>query len=120
MADAGDMLVSTAYLQKYLVDFGNEKMEANWARTQRLHQVFEEKMLHKQVLLCCHAATFLPGCELHTSAMLGPVHRETLTAITCNRQAEHRRVQPLLLVCCYLASKHVLASLMCHLMTSLQ
>ena len=53
MADAGKMLVGEAYLQKYLVDFGNEKMEANWARTERLHQLFERKMLFQQVLHAC-------------------------------------------------------------------
>lgn len=52
MADAGRMLVDEAYLQKYLVDFGNEKMEANWARTTRLHHLFQQKMLQQVRCLC--------------------------------------------------------------------
>ena len=51
VADAGKMLVDETYLQKYLVDFGNEKMEANWARTERFHDLFHQKMLLQQVLL---------------------------------------------------------------------
>ncbi|DBA73560.1 TPA: hypothetical protein ACH3X2_009802 [Trebouxia sp. C0005] len=50
VADAGRMLVDEAYLQKYLVDFGNEKMEANWARTTRLHHLFQQKMLQQEPL----------------------------------------------------------------------
>lgn len=50
VADAGRMLVDAAYLQKYLVDFGNEKMEANWARTTRLHHLFQQKMLQQESL----------------------------------------------------------------------
>lgn len=53
VADAGHMLVDEAYLQKYLVEFGNEKMEANWARTERLHQLFEQKMLSQKVTAAC-------------------------------------------------------------------
>lgn len=49
MADEGRLLVDTAYLQKYLVDFGNEKMEANWARTARLHHLFKDQLLSQQV-----------------------------------------------------------------------
>ncbi len=52
VADAGRMLVDKAYLQKYLVDFGNEKMEANWARTARLHHLFQQKMLQQVRSLC--------------------------------------------------------------------
>ncbi len=52
VADAGRMLVDAAYLQKYLVDFGNEKMEANWERTTRLHHVFQQKMLQHVRCLC--------------------------------------------------------------------
>ena len=63
MADEGRLIVDTAYLQKYLVDFGNEKMEANWARTARLHHLFKDQLLFQQVRLygshalysiCCH------------------------------------------------------------------
>ena len=49
VADEGRLLVDTAYLQKYLVDFGNEKMEANWARTARLHHLFKDQLLSQQV-----------------------------------------------------------------------
>ncbi len=52
MADAGRMLVDKDYLQKYLVDFGNEKMEANWERTTRLHHLFQQKMLQQVRCLC--------------------------------------------------------------------
>lgn len=52
MADAGRMLVDKDYLQKYLVDFGNEKMEANWARTTRLHHLFQQKMMQLVSALC--------------------------------------------------------------------
>ncbi len=52
VADAGHMLVDAAYLQKYLVDFGNEKMEANWARTTRLHHLFQQKMMQLVSALC--------------------------------------------------------------------
>ena len=51
MADEGRMLVDPSYVQKYLVDFGNDKMEANWSRTERLHQLFQDKMLNQQVML---------------------------------------------------------------------
>ncbi|KAL0023672.1 hypothetical protein WJX77_012323 [Trebouxia sp. C0004] len=50
VADAGRMLVDKDYLQKYLVDFGNEKMEANWARTTRLHHLFQQKMMQLESL----------------------------------------------------------------------
>lgn len=49
VAHEGRLLVDTAYLHKYLVDFGNEKMEANWARTQRLHHLFKDQLLSPQV-----------------------------------------------------------------------
>jgi len=52
VADAGRMLVDKDYLQKYLVDFGNEKMEANWERTTRLHHLFQQKMLQQVRCLC--------------------------------------------------------------------
>ena len=55
MAHQGRMLVDQAYLQEYLVDFGNEKMEANWERTARLHQLFKEQMLSPQVSCCIQA-----------------------------------------------------------------
>ena len=45
VADHGQMLVSLEYLHKYLVDFGNEKMEANWDRTKRFAALFAQKML---------------------------------------------------------------------------
>ena len=49
VAHEGRLLVDTAYLQKSLVDFGNEKMEANWARTDRLHLLFKDQLLSQQV-----------------------------------------------------------------------
>lgn len=52
MAHEGRLLVDTAYLQKYLVDFGNEKMEANWARTARLCHLFKDQLLSQQVRMC--------------------------------------------------------------------
>ena len=45
LADEGQMLVSQHYLRKYLVDFSNEKMHANWDRTHRFAMLFEQKML---------------------------------------------------------------------------
>lgn len=52
VADAGRMLVDKEYLQKYLVDFGNEKMEANWERTTRLQHLFQQKMLQQVRSIC--------------------------------------------------------------------
>ena len=50
MADEGRRLVDSSYIQKYLVGFGNDKMEANWSRTDRLHHLFQDMMLKEQVL----------------------------------------------------------------------
>lgn len=56
VADEGQMLVSQEYLRKYLVDFGNEKMEANWHRTQRFAALFTQKMLAPPSQLVCALA----------------------------------------------------------------
>ena len=50
VADEGRMLVDPSYIQKYLVDFGNDKMQANWSRTDRLHNLFQDILLNQQVL----------------------------------------------------------------------
>lgn len=66
VAHEGRLLVDEAYLQKYLVDFGNEKMEANWARTARLHQLFMEQLLSQQV----DTSIAVLDCFLHCDCCL--------------------------------------------------
>lgn len=39
------MLVSQEYLQRYLVEFSNEKMQTNWDRTHRFETLFAQRML---------------------------------------------------------------------------